>query len=83
MRTILTTLAMPILTSTALQAGRAVTEEERSKLVEALQAQGCTGGKMEFDNGKFEIDEAECPDSKRYDFDFDTSFRLISKKLED
>jgi hypothetical protein len=74
---------MLILTATALQAGRAVTDAERSKLVEALQAQGCTGGKMEFDDGKFEIDDAVCSDSKRYDFDFDTSFRLINKKLED
>jgi hypothetical protein len=83
MRTVLTTLAMLILTATALQAGRAVTDAERSKLVEALQAQGCTGGKMEFDDGKFEIDDAVCSDSKRYDFDFDRSFRLINKKLED
>jgi hypothetical protein len=30
-------------------AGRAVTDEERTKLVAAVSAQGCTGGKMVWD----------------------------------
>lgn len=64
-------------------AGRAVTDEERTRLVAAVAAQGCSGGKMEFDDGKFEVDDAVCADGKKYDLDFDTSFRLIKKKLED
>jgi hypothetical protein len=80
---VLTGLAVFILTANELHAGRAVTDEERPKLLAALQAQGCSGGKMEFDDGKFEVDDATCSDGKRYDLDFDTSFRLIRKTLED
>jgi hypothetical protein len=83
MRTIIASFVVFILTASGLQAGRTVTEEERPKLLSALQAQGCSGGKMEFDDGKFEVDDAVCSDGKKYDLDFDTSFRLIRKKLED
>ena len=63
-------------------AGRPVTDGERAKLVAASTAQGCTGGKMEFDDGKFEVDNASCKDGKVYDLDFDPSFKLIRKDLE-
>jgi hypothetical protein len=68
------------LCASAAVAGRPVTAEERAKLVAALQAQGCSGGKMEFDDGKFEVDDATCQDGKKYDLDFDPSFNLIRKK---
>jgi hypothetical protein len=35
---------------------------------------------MEFDDGKFEVDNAVCADGKTYELDFDSSFRLIKKK---
>lgn len=75
-------VALLLLASDAF-AGRAVTNEERTRLVAAVTAQGCSGGKMEFDDGKFEVDDTVCADGKTYDLDFDTSFRLIKKKLED
>lgn len=75
-------VAMLLMASDAI-AGRAVTDEERTRLVAAVTAQGCSGGKMEFDDGKFEVDDAICADGKKYDLDFDPSFRLIKKKLED
>lgn len=59
--------------------GRPVTEEEKTKLASAVTAAGCTGGTMEFDDGKFEVDDAICADGKKYDLDFDRSFRLINK----
>ncbi len=62
---------------------RPVTSEERAQLVAALQAQGCTGGKMEFDDGKFEVDNAKCSDGRTYDLNFDASFKLLKKDLED
>jgi hypothetical protein len=62
---------------------RPVTAEEGAQLVAALQAQGCTGGKMEFDDGKFEVDDAKCSDGRTYDLDFDASFKLVKKDLED
>jgi len=44
---------------------------------------GCSGGKMEFDDGKFEVDDAKCQDGKRYDLKFDRNFKMTSKELED
>ena len=63
-------------------AGRTVTDDERAKLVSAVSAQGCSGGKMEFDDGKYEVDNARCNDGKTYDLDFNQSFQLLKKKLE-
>ena len=68
----------------ASAADRPVTEDERARLVAAMAQEGCQGGKMEFDDdGKFEIDDAKCADGKAYDLDFDRSFKLIKKKVED
>jgi hypothetical protein len=76
--------AVSILLATQARAeDRPVTAEERVQLVAALQAQGCTGGKMEFDDGKFEVDNAKCSDGRTYDLDFDASFKLLKKDLED
>ena len=67
---------------------RPVTDQERTRLSEAVKAAGCTGGKMEFDDdkgvshprGKFEVDDANCADGKKYDLAFDTDFKLLTKK---
>jgi len=67
---------------------RPVTDQERTKLSEAVKATGCSGGKMEFDDdkgvshpkGKFEVDDAICGDGKKYDLAFDTEFKLLTKK---
>jgi hypothetical protein len=74
-----------VLTLTAAQAlaDRPVTEEEKAKLAAAVTAAGCSGGEMEFDDGKFEVDDARCSDGRKYDLDFDTEYRLIKKELED
>jgi hypothetical protein len=72
----------------AWAADRPVTDQERTKLSEAVKATGCSGGKMEFDddkgashpNGKFEVDDANCADGKKYDLAFDTDFKLLAKK---
>ena len=64
------------------RADRPVTEDERVKLTAAVAAQGCSGGKLEFDDGKFEVDDAKCGDGKVYDLDFDASYKMIKKKLE-
>lgn len=75
-------LALSLTAGSAL-ADRPVTDQERAQLVAALQAQGCSGGKMEFDDGKFEVDDARCADGKKYDLDFDASFKLMKKDLDD
>ena len=69
-------LALGLAAGSAL-ADRPVTEQERTQLIAALQAQGCSGGEMEYDDGKFEVDDARCADGKTYDLDFDTSFKLV------
>jgi hypothetical protein len=38
---------------------------------------------MEFDNGRYEVDEVQCGDGRRYDLDFDRAFKLISKEVND
>jgi Peptidase propeptide and YPEB domain len=81
MRGVLICLILLLSTATAL-ADRPVTQEEGERLQAALRAQCCSGGKMEFDDGKFEVDDAGCADGKTYDLEFDSSFRLIKKKLE-
>jgi hypothetical protein len=79
---LLTFGALLVLVGAPALAGRAVTDDERAKLVSAISAQGCSGGKMEFDDGKYEVDNARCNDGKIYDLDFNRSFELLKKKLE-
>jgi hypothetical protein len=64
-------------------ADRPVTGEEASRLAEAVAAAGCSGGKFEVDDGKFEVEKAACADGKTYELVFDSSFTLVEKKLED
>jgi hypothetical protein len=81
-RLLLSFTALSILLGPAL-ADRTVTAEEKTRLVAAVADAGCTGGKIEFDDGKFEVDDAKCNDGKNYDLKFDASFALIKKELED
>jgi hypothetical protein len=84
MREILVAMTFIMVLAGGALADRPVTEEEKTKLAAAVAAQGCSGGKkMEFDDGKFEVDDASCADGKKYDLDFDTSFQLIKKEVED
>lgn len=64
-------------------ADRAVTNEESAKLLPAIAAAGCSGGKIEFDDGKYKVDDAKCSDGQTYDLAFDAGFKLIKKELED
>ena len=59
---------------------RPLTDQERTQLIAAMQAEGCSGGEMEFDDGKFEVDDARCSDGKEYGLHYDTSFKLIRKR---
>ena len=65
-------------------ADREVTEDERTKLVAAAQAEGCSGGKFEFDEDdqEFEVNDAACADGKKYELKFDTQMRLKKKELD-
>ena len=50
--------------------------------MEAVKAQGCSGGKMAFDK-TFEVDGAICANGKKYELEFDSQFKLIKMSLRD
>ncbi|WP_246716634.1 MULTISPECIES: PepSY domain-containing protein [unclassified Methylocystis] len=84
MRTLVTCVALlglVGLAATPAQADRRLTREEKSSLRSAMKDMGCSGGKMEVDNGKFEVDDAKCR-GKRYDLTFDQNFKLTNKEFE-
>src|SRR6266478_6609663 len=56
MRGVLICLVLALSTGAAI-ADRPVTQQESTQLEAALKEQGCSGGKMEFDDGKFEVDK--------------------------
>jgi hypothetical protein len=62
---------------------RPLTDEERVKLTAAMQAAGCSGGSMEVDDDRYEVDSARCADGRDYDLKFDKSFNLIKKDADD
>lgn len=83
MRLIVSIAVLAVSTLPAL-ADRQVTEDERAKLVAAVQAEGCSGGEFEFDEDdqQFEVDDAVCADGKKYDLKFDPQMKLKRKSLD-
>jgi len=63
-------------------ADRPVSQEEKSAIQHVLAAEGCVGGKMEFDtdDDKFEIDKTTCSDGAQWDYDLDSSYKVIKKE---
>jgi hypothetical protein len=84
MRTLLASVAVLVVIVVPARADRPVTDAERTRLVTAVAAQGCSGGKMEWDEGdrEFEVDDARC-DGRKYDLKFHADYSLKSKKLDD
>ena len=65
--------------ASALLADTAVTPAEADKIKAALEALGCTGGKMEKEtegSGYFEVDDAKCKDGQ-FDIKLDKDFKVI------
>ena len=83
MRTLLASVAVLVVIAVPARADRPVTDAERTRLVAAVAAQGCSGGEMEWDDGdrEFEVDDARC-DGLKYDLKFDADYSLKSKKLD-
>jgi hypothetical protein len=77
-------IAILVVSTLPALADRSVTEDERARLVAAVQAEGCSGGKFELDEDdqQFEVDDAVCADGKKYDLKFDKQMRLIRKNLD-
>lgn len=84
MRTVVILSALAVLVAVPATAkDRPVTEAERVRLEAAVKAEGCSGGRMEFDDdGEFEVDGAICADGRKYDLDFDQNYKLVKKKLD-
>lgn len=78
MRMLLTSLSVFVALAVPAKADRVVTETEGDKLISALTAQGCTGGKMEWDDDdrEFEVGNASCNDGRSYDLKFNIDFTL-------
>lgn len=68
----------------ALADGRAPTAEEQASIETALKGHGfSTWGKVEFDDGKWEVDNAKHADGKLYDVDLaKADLAILKKELE-
>ena len=80
MRKLFVFLIVATIAAAPALASRPVTEQERTKIEEALRTMGCSGGRLSFDDDKFEVDSAACVDARLYDFDLDRRFRVIRQK---
>ena len=85
MRIHLIAVALLAIVTMPAKADRPVTDAEREKLIVALVAQGCTGGKMEWDEDdrRFEVEDAVCNDGRKYELKFDAEFVFRGKKADD
>jgi hypothetical protein len=59
MRNLVLALGSVLMAATPALADRPLTEEEKVKLQSAVSVQGCSGGKLEFDDGHYEADDAK------------------------
>jgi uncharacterized tellurite resistance protein B-like protein len=76
---ILLPLAAALLSNAVALADSPVSPEEAEKIKAAMEAFGCTGGKMEKETeagGTFEVDDAKCRDGQ-YDIKLDKDFKVI------
>ena len=65
-------------------ADRVPDDAERAAIESVLQSEGFTSwGEIEFDDTRWEIDNAVGPDGKRYDLDLDTSLNIVKHELDD
>jgi Peptidase propeptide and YPEB domain len=85
MRTLSASIVLLAAATMPVKADRPVTEAERAKLEAAVAAQGCSGGKMEWDDDdrEFEVDDVRCNDGKKYELKFNADYTLKSKELDD
>ena len=85
MRTFVIAVALLAIAAIPAKADRSVTDAERAKLIPAVEAQGCTGGKMEWDDDdqEFEVEDAVCADGRKYDLNFDANYLFKGKEEND
>lgn len=79
MKPFLMAIAAALASGSFALADTPVTPAEAEKIKAALEAFGCTGGKMEKEteaSGSFEVDDAKCKDGQ-YDIKLDKDFKII------
>ncbi len=79
-------LAMPAFAGSALATDdRMPTSAELAKITASLQAAGYTSWEeIEFDDGRWEVDDAIAADGKEYDLKLDPqNFEIVSTRLDD
>jgi hypothetical protein len=83
MRTLLVSVALLAIGAMPAKADRPVTDAERAKLIVAVVAQGCTGGKMEWDEDDrgFEVEDAVCNDGRKYELNSTRNFYSGARRL--
>jgi hypothetical protein len=68
------------------QADRDATDAEKASIAAALEAVGCSGGKIEADDDDdddaFEVDDATCADGT-YDIELDKTFKITKRERDD
>ena len=79
------TAFVAVLGTTLAYADTPVTPAEAEKIKAAIEAFGCSGGKMEKETegtGVYEVDDAKCRDGKQYDIKLNKDFRVIAITLD-
>jgi hypothetical protein len=68
-----------LLLAAPVRADRPATADERARVEDALTAFGCTAGDIAFDedDGHYVVDDADCGNGRRYDFELDGAFRIV------
>jgi len=77
-RTAMLTAALAAVPLTGALADRPPTPEERQIIADVLREEGFTGwGKIEFDDGEWEVDNAIGPDGRKHDLTLNADFVIV------
>lgn len=79
----LTIIAVFCLSAIGASASPSLSADQSSRLLAALDAQGCAGGHVNVGESGFEIVGARCGGGRAYDLVFDHEYRLLRKNARD
>ena len=79
MRKLILVTAFYIGSATGVLATPSLTSDQSTRLLAALDAQGCVGGNVNVGESGFEIVGARCGGGRTYDLVFDHDYKMLSK----
>jgi hypothetical protein len=84
-RTRIALLGLALAPGLASADDRPVTPQERDRIENVLRQAGFTRwGEIEFDDGRFEVDDAVAADGRKYDLELSgTDFSIVSRDRDD